>query len=591
MLDDHGVVVAELDPAWWWLPGASEIHIDPRYDSEEVFRFGEDELFALAEAVGARSLNAVDVFGGSWAIDAAAEAFARLCERAAEHGLLVHLEWLPWSKIPDLATALEIVQQAGAPNGGLNVDAWHLVRSGGDPEDLAQVAGDLILAVQLDDGPAEAEENLVEATLHHRALPGDGEFDLVGLIRALASTGTTAPLGVEVFCDELQAAAGGRGRAPRRRGHAPGVGGRDPMSGVVVFGSGFGCLTHVRALQAAGFEVMALVGRDPAKTAERAGMFGIPRALTSRDEALALDGVDAVTIATPPLTHSPIALAAIAAGKHVLCEKPFARDAAEGRAMLAAVEDAGVVHLLGCEFRWDPGQALLARAVQGGEIGEPRMATVMLQVPMLADPAAEVPDWWADANQRGGWMAAHGSQIIDQIRVTLGEFDTVSASLPHIAERGMTADDAFIVHFRMRSGAVGTLQSTASDWGPPIVITRIVGSKGTAWIEGVGATVRVADGSGTRTLPVTDDLPTESGPPLPDGLVHTAYERMTAHGMDFGPYTRLAEVLKARIDGRPDPPGPSAATFVDGVRDIAVLDAVRRSATEGTTVAVEDGLG
>lgn len=362
------------------------------------------------------------------------------------------------------------------------------------------------------------------------------------------------------------------------------------MSGVVVFGTGFGCLTHVRALQAAGFEVMALVGRDPAKTAVRAGLFGIPLALTSVEAALALDGLDAVTIATPPHTHAPITLAAIAAGKHVLCEKPFARDAPEGRTVLAAAEEAGIVHLLGCEFRWDPGQALLARAVRTGEIGEPRMATVLLQVPMLADPAAEVPDWWADAAQGGGWMAAHGSQIIDQIRVTLGEFDTVSASLPNIAERNMTADDAFIVHFRMRSGAVGILQSTASDWGPPIVLTRVVGTKGTAWIEGVGATVRVADGSGTRTLAVTEDLPTEGGPPLPDGLVDTAYERMTAHGLDFGPYTRLAEVLSARIDGRPDPPGPSAATFVDGVRDVAVLDAVRRSAAEGITVTVEDGL-
>jgi predicted dehydrogenase len=362
------------------------------------------------------------------------------------------------------------------------------------------------------------------------------------------------------------------------------------MSGVVVFGTGFGCLTHVRALRAAGFDVVGLVGRNPAKTAERAGMFSIPRALTSVSEALALSDVEAVTIATPPHTHASIALAAIDAGKHVLCEKPFARDAAEGRAMLAAAEDAGIVHLLGCEFRWDPGQALLARAVHQGEIGEPRMATVMLQVPMLADPAGEVPEWWADADQGGGWMAAHGSQIIDQIRVTLGEFEAVSASLPHIAERRMTADDSFVVHFQMRSGAVGMLQSTASDWGPPIVITRVVGSEGSAWIEGVGAKVKVADRNGTRTMPVTDDLPTGSGPPLPEGLVKTAYERMTAHGLDFGPYTRLAQVFKARIEGEPDPPGPSAATFVDGVRDIAVLDAVRRSAAEGVTVRVEDRL-
>ena len=205
MLDDHGLAVGELDPAWWWLPGAADIHIDPRHDSEDVFRFGEAELFAMADAVGGRSVNAVDVFGGTWTVDDAAEAFAGLCARAGEHGLLVHIEWLPWSKIPDLATALDIVRKAGAPNGGLNVDAWHLVRSGTDLAELADVPGELILGIQLDDGPAAAEDNLVEATLHHRALPGEGEFDLVGLVRTLAGTGTAAPLGVEVFSDELQA--------------------------------------------------------------------------------------------------------------------------------------------------------------------------------------------------------------------------------------------------------------------------------------------------------------------------------------------------------------------------------------------------
>ena len=362
------------------------------------------------------------------------------------------------------------------------------------------------------------------------------------------------------------------------------------MTGVVVVGTGFGCVTHVRALRAAGFEVVALVGRDPAKTAARARLFEIPLALTSVDEALGLDHVAAVTIATPPHTHAPIALAAIAAGKHVLCEKPFARDADEGRVVLAAAESAGIVHLLGCEFRWDAGQATLARAVAGGEIGQPRMATVMLHVPLLAAASAEVPEWWADPEQGGGWTGAHGSQIIDQVRVTLGEFESVSASLPHVADRGMAAEDAFLVHFRMRSGAVGVLQSTSGDLGPPIVITRVVGSSGTAWIEGVGSTVRVADAAGTRTLPVSEDLPSGTAPPLPDGLVTTAYERMISHGMDFGPYTRLAEVLLSRIEGRPPPPGPEAATFVDGVRDMAVLDAIRRSAAERATVAVEDGL-
>ncbi len=353
------------------------------------------------------------------------------------------------------------------------------------------------------------------------------------------------------------------------------------MNRVVVVGTGFGCVTHVRALRAAGFEVAALVGRDPAKTTERAALFEIPVALTSVDEALALDDVAAVTVATPPHTHAAITLAAIAAGKHVLCEKPFARDAAEGRTMLAAAEVAGIVHLLGCEFRWDAGQATLARVVAAGEVGEPRMATVQMHVPVLADAGAEVPEWWADRDQGGGWFGAHGSQVIDQVRATLGEFEGVSASLPHVSDRRMSAEDGFVVHFRMQSGAVGTLQSTSGDWGPPIVVTRVVGSSGTAWIEGVGSVVKVADRNGTRTIPVGDDLPTATGPPLPEGLVRTRYEQMISHGMDFGSFTRLAEFFGCRIDGKPDPPGPAPGTFADGVADIAVVDAVRASAAAG----------
>src|SRR6202035_5594488 len=208
----------------------------------------------------------------------------------------------------------------------------------------------------------------------------------------------------------------------------------------------------------------------------RARQFDVPRALVSLADALDLPGVDAVTIATPPHTHAALALAAIAAGKHVICEKPFARDAAEGRTVLAAAGAAGVVHLLGTEFRWDPGQATLARVVSAGEIGDPRLVTVLLHVGVLADAAADMPDWWAAADAGGGWLGAHGSQVIDQIRVLLGEFESVSASLPHVADRPMTAEDAFVVHFRMRSGAVGTLQSTSADWRPPLVITWVVGS-------------------------------------------------------------------------------------------------------------------
>jgi sugar phosphate isomerase/epimerase len=203
LLADRGLEVAEIDPAWWWLPGASEVQIPDEFDSMQIFRYGEKEMFAIADAIGARSLNATDVFGGGWGVDDAAEAFATLCDRAGEHGLLVHLEGLPWSQIPDVRTAWEIVKRADRANGGITVDAWHFFRAGADYDALRAVPGPKVLGIQLDDGPAAPEANLVEATLHDRLLPGAGDFDLARLIEVLRDIDAVGPVGVEVFSDEL----------------------------------------------------------------------------------------------------------------------------------------------------------------------------------------------------------------------------------------------------------------------------------------------------------------------------------------------------------------------------------------------------
>jgi sugar phosphate isomerase/epimerase len=218
LLDDHGLVVGELDPAWWWLPGAADVKIPPDVDTQRVFQHGEDAMFRIADAVGARSLNAADVFGGPWGVDEAAAAFATLCDRAAEHGLLVHLEFLPWSNIADIATAWQIVRGAGRPNGGIAVDAWHFFRGKPDFDALRAVPGDKVLGLQIDDGPATPEENLVRATLHERLIPGDGDFDLRALLDTLTAIGAVAPVGVEVFSDALHRL--GPIEAARRAGDA-----------------------------------------------------------------------------------------------------------------------------------------------------------------------------------------------------------------------------------------------------------------------------------------------------------------------------------------------------------------------------------
>ena len=174
-------------------------------------------------------------------------------------------------------------------------------------------------------------------------------------------------------------------------------------------GTGFGVLTHVRALQAAGIEVRALIGRNAEKAASRAAMFGIPQPSTNWAEPFADPGIDIVAVATPPHTHGPIVLDAVEAGKHVMCEKPFARDLAEARQMLAAAEAAGVVHMIGTEFRFG-GRAGAADPHRAR--GRDRHAGFW-PVP-VADAVAERPE--RRASPTGGSDAGRGRRVARRAR-------------------------------------------------------------------------------------------------------------------------------------------------------------------------------
>jgi predicted dehydrogenase len=250
--------------------------------------------------------------------------------------------------------------------------------------------------------------------------------------------------------------------------------------------------------------------------------------------------------------------------------------------LLDAAKRAGIVHMLGTEFRFATGQALLARTIHAGAIGEPRLATFLLHIPMLADPEADVPAWWSDAAQGGGWLGAHASHAIDQVQTTLGEFASVSASLPNVGGHAWTAEDAYLVHFRLRSGCVGVMESVASDRGPMLFVTRVAGTGGTAWAE--GDRVRVADANGTREIAAPPDLAVPAADPPAADLLHSAYDLLHSTGIEVGPYVRLFEQFLARIEGTTEALDPAAATFADGVAAMRVLDAIRRSAREGRSV-------
>lgn len=354
-----------------------------------------------------------------------------------------------------------------------------------------------------------------------------------------------------------------------------------PLKAIVV-GTGFGCRIQVPALRGAGFEVSALVGNDPERTAQRAAANGIPRSLTNLDTAIDMTGATLVVISTPPHTHGPLALRALAGGCHVLCEKPFARDCTEAQAILYAAEAAGKYHVLGNEFRFIPQRAAIARAIAEGMIGEPRFATLVQVLGFLSAFDEEFSDWWFDPAQGGGWLGTSGSHAIDQIRSWLGEFESVSGMLSNISTTRGPVDDSFSVRFRLVSGLEGVLQQTGASAGPLTEITQVSGTKGRIWLD--GQVVRIADAEGERELPIPADLELPPAPPLGEDPRQAKLGWKIMGQIEISPYTQLCRNLRAAILGEAPPSLVKAASFVDGVANMAVIDAIRTSSKNGGSV-------
>lgn len=212
ILDNNGIVIAELDLLCNWIPGRTAPIEDPSMPmtpeqfefTRTLFTYTEDLQYHISDKLGARHLN-IFVHPPAFDTSVAAEAFGGLCDRAAQHDLMVSLEFFPVSPIGDLSKALEIVEMAHRPNGGVMFDTWHHFRNGGTSEDLRKLPGHAVIAIQVNDAAKEPDPDFMSETLTARLLPGDGGIDLIGNIRALDSIGCTAPIGVEIFSSVLDA--------------------------------------------------------------------------------------------------------------------------------------------------------------------------------------------------------------------------------------------------------------------------------------------------------------------------------------------------------------------------------------------------
>jgi predicted dehydrogenase len=332
---------------------------------------------------------------------------------------------------------------------------------------------------------------------------------------------------------------------------------------VGVIGTGFGSTVHIPAFKASDdFEVVAVVSRRLENAARVAAAAGIGwfsddyRAMLSEVE------LDVVSIAVPGGLHYEIVLAAAAAGRHVLCEKPFATSVAEGREMLAAVQEAGVGHAINHEFRMLPARQTFRRMVGEGFLGELFDVRALLDMGMLLNQARPWT-WWSDRVQYGGMLQAMSSHLIDFLLWTCGDIaslsgrtDTFIRSRPagDGTPREVTSDDQNATLLRFASGATGLLHVSGVTRAQRSLI-EAHGSRASLSIEGNRLQSAVEPG---KFEPV-EVTPLAGEGPVP---LMTAY---LAH---------VARVFGGASDD-------NVATFDQGLRVQAVMDAIHQSSSEG----------
>jgi sugar phosphate isomerase/epimerase len=200
LAEEAGTPVLEVEYVTGWGTAA---------DRDETQQRKEQSVFEMARMFGVGHVN-VGLLE-KLPIEEISGAFAELCDRAGDD-LTMALEFMPYSGVPDIATAWRVLRDADRPNSGLIVDVWHWARAGMTTADLQGVPADRIVAVQLCDVLATPMDPLRAESLGHRLPPGQGYGDAVGMVRALDRHGVRPTVvTVEVISDEL--VAGGVDRA------------------------------------------------------------------------------------------------------------------------------------------------------------------------------------------------------------------------------------------------------------------------------------------------------------------------------------------------------------------------------------------
>ena len=297
-------------------------------------------------------------------------------------------------------------------------------------------------------------------------------------------------------------------------------------------------------------ELVAVCSRSSERAASFAHRHGDPKPYDDYDAMLADDRVGVVYIATPNALHVDHMVQAAAAGKHVLVDKPMALSAEDGRRMVAAAQEHGVRLAVGFQLRHKVTNRVARQVIAAGRIGTPLLYELSIGAGKDHFP---YDTWRSDPDLAGGGTVLNqGTHVIDLVQFLA---DSPILEVACFAD-APPAEDVAVISCRLANGALATLSSNQLIGGTPRV-WRAVGAEG--WLEGRGA-LGAAPG---------------------DQLV-VGGEEVLASGTTNA-YDEEVDAFARAVQGSQ----PISGTGQDGLRTIAVVDAVYRSAAEGRAVTVD----
>jgi predicted dehydrogenase len=350
--------------------------------------------------------------------------------------------------------------------------------------------------------------------------------------------------------------------------------------GIGIIGTGFARRIQIPAFLACeNARIVSVASGHIDNARATAKEFGTGHATADWNETVSHTDVDLVCITTPPPLHLPITLAAIAAGKHVLCEKPMAMNVSEEEQMTDAAAGSSLVTLIDHELRFQPGRLRAYQMLRDGAIGKVRHAKAIFQAPHRGDP--DLPwNWWSDAGAGGGALGAIASHVIDTFLWFLNtDISSVFCQLQtHIKQRrdasGMTktvtSDDESNMllrfgHGELVSDATGLVSISMTELPRYMNRTEFYGENGSIRIDQLGE-LYVAKRGETDWTQVEINL----GTPVP-GVADTGFSR------GFMAFAPLITNAIAKGENYLE----HGATFADGLKTQHVLDAAVRSNLSG----------